>query len=210
MNKPPIQNPFEDPPIEKRPAAPMIGRDAIRIARQLAAAANAGRSSYTMGMLIIVTISCAAILGVCGTSLRNILSGDGVQRESIGYIVAGLVVGIPFGIIVALFVRISTPTIFLGGMMGGLVGAITTPAALNAEESPTRALVAAAIIGPALILAVSYVFALLSRRTHSPHQPTASSPWDPPMMTALPGAKVSPFRDTDDQIEVIEERTAIS
>src|SRR5436190_12623682 len=105
-------NPFEDPPVEKRPPAPIVGREVIRIARRLAAEANAGRSSYTMGMLIIVTISCAAILGVCGTSLQDILTNDAVRMGSLPYIIAGLLVGIPFGIIVALFVRISAPTVF--------------------------------------------------------------------------------------------------
>jgi hypothetical protein len=207
-------NPFEDAPAEKRPPAPIASREVNRIARQVAAEANAGRSSYTMGMLIIVTISCAAILGVCGTSLQDTITSDSIRQEALPYIIAGVVVGIPFGIIVALFVRISTPTIFLGGMMGGLVGALTTPAALNAKESPTKALAAAALMGPALILVVSYVFAHLSRRTSSPSAaPAPSSPWDPlPAAVPLtgPAAEISSPGEEEEDSEAAQERAAVS
>lgn len=172
-------NPFEDPPEKKGASAPLAGRELWRIARQVRADANAGRSSYTMGMLIITTITCAAILGVCGTSLQDIMTSDEARGVAIPYIIGGVAAGIPFGIIVALFVRISTPTIFLGAMMGGLLGSIVAPAALQANETPTAALAAAAILGPALILIVSYVFAHLSSRTGAVDAtPAQVSPWD--------------------------------
>jgi hypothetical protein len=187
-------NPFEDEPPKKPTAKPRKGRqqsspipgmpltshEAIRISRQVASEANAGRSSYTMSMLIIMTISCAAILGVCGTTLQNLVTDDSLQGSFVTVVLSGVAAGIVFGVIVGCFVRISPPTVFLSGMMGGLLGALTTPAAMFANRSPTAALIAAAFIGPLLILTVSYAFSVLSRRSMPPDNvPPASSPWAP-------------------------------
>lgn len=182
-------NPFQDAPGEKTPQAksppsslraPMTGREASRIAREVATEANAGRSSYTVGMLVIVTISCAAILGVCGTSLQDLLTDDSLRSGAVTIIVVGIATGVVCGAILGGFVRFATQTIFLSAMMGGLIGAITTPAAFYAENSPTAALAAAATIGPLLILSVSYLFARLSRLPrHREREASSSSPWDP-------------------------------
>lgn len=200
------ENPFQDRPFETLPAAKappergrqsaeISGREAIRLSKQIAAEANAGRSSYTVGMLVVMTIACAAILGVCGTTLQDLMTSQEVRKGLVETILAGCGVGALLGAIAALFVRVSLQTIFLGAMTGGLLGAIVTPSAFYAEQSPTGALIAAAIVGPLLILGVSYAFARLSRRPHSHGQaPQPSSPWEP-----LPKAKPSPAE------EVVEE-----
>ena len=132
-----------------------------------------------MGMLVIVTISCAAILGVCGTSLQDLLTDGNSRNGALTVILCGMATGVVGGALVGGFVRFSTQTIFLSAMMGGLLGAITTPAAVYAENSPTAALAAAAIIGPLLILSVSYLFARLSNRpNHLERAPAPTSPWD--------------------------------
>jgi hypothetical protein len=200
-------NPFQDAPFEKAPAAkspppapsyaPITNREALRIAREVASEANAGRSSYTVGMLVIVTISCAAILGVCGTSLQDMLTDSNVRNGALTVILCGMATGVVSGALVGGFVRFATQTIFLSAMMGGLLGAITTPAAVYAENSPTAALAAAAIIGPLLILSVSYLFAKLSRRpNHRERAPAPTSPWDP-----LPNAENVPTAEVHETAE---------
>jgi hypothetical protein len=188
-------NPFreetpEDAAARRSAPTPFTDRDAIRLARQVIADANAGRSSYTMGMLVVMTIACAAILGVCGTTLQDLMTSQETRKGLIECIIAGGATGVVLGAIVAMFVRVSIQTIFLGSMTGGLMGCIATPSALYAEQSPTAALIAAAVAGPLFILGVSYVFARLSRRPVTRGQaPEPTSPWEP-----LPAAPAAPTR----------------
>lgn len=203
-------NPFreetpEDAAARRNAPASFTDRDAMRLARQVVADANAGRSSYTMGMLVVMTIACAAILGVCGTTLQDLMTSQETRKGLIECIIAGGATGVVLGAIVAIFVRVSIQTIFLGAMTGGLMGCIATPSALYAEQSPTAALIAAAVAGPLFILGVSYAFARLSRRPVARGQaPEPTSPWEPLPAAPAAQAKIPEEQRAEEPIEAEE------
>jgi hypothetical protein len=175
------ENSIADPSAEGAPSPVLSDRETLQLVRRIAAEADEGRSSYTTGMLLVATITCAAILGVCGTTLQNLLTVDDFQ-EVLPTLIVGLVYGIPVGGIVALFVNVKVQTIFLGCMMGGLISAIATPAVLYAERSPTAALATAVVVGPIMILGSSALFSRLSfrRSREKTVVKTPKSPWDEP------------------------------